>query len=177
MQRVWFREAIDGLFNRGLKDVMTPELRGQLREAGIDLGHLQLTYPVEVFMRGLELAGDVVRPGESRFEQQRELGRRFLLGYFDTPLGRALATLQRLTGPEAGLRRLPHAWRQVTNYVRTRLVSLEKGRAVLTYEPMAGLAGFVLGMGVETFTQLHRQPLRVEVREEGDVVHALVEWD
>lgn len=103
MPRVWFKNAIEGLFVRGLADVHCPALLQQWAGVGLRLERLENEYPVEVFARALEVAGSYVAPDASPAAQQRELGRRFTRGYFATPLGLALSKALRLVGPRLAL--------------------------------------------------------------------------
>lgn len=175
--RLWFRNAFEGLFVRGLADVRTPALERELEAVGVRLTRLENQYPVETLLRALEVAGPVVAPGVTPFEQQRELGRRFTRGYFATPLGGALSQALRLVGPQFGMARVGRTYRTVTNYLDARPLVLERGRAVLSFEPAAELAAFLLGNGEASFALLHRGSSETKLESiEGDRVVTSVTW-
>jgi uncharacterized protein (TIGR02265 family) len=145
-ERLWFRNAIEGLFVRDLKDVLTPSVRAELGALGFDLEKLRPAYPVPTFRKALEVVAPLVAPGLTPFEQQVELGHRLTRGYFDTLLGHAVAKFVAMVGPERGLSRLGRNFRGLTNYLDVKVLEQGKGTARVSFSPVDGLTGLLLGI-------------------------------
>lgn len=65
----------------------------------------------------------------------------------------------------------------MTNYVDARATKIERGRATITWAPVAGLSGLLVGIGEETFAVLHRPLRSTELSLRDDRLQAIVEWD
>ncbi|MFZ5445249.1 MAG: DUF2378 family protein [Myxococcota bacterium] len=178
-QRLWFQNAVEGLFVRDLKSVLEKQHRSELKARGIDLERLVPAYPVDVFRGALELVGPLVAPGQSPFEQQRELGHRLTRGYFDTLLGHAMAKVVALVGPERGLTRIDRNFRSITNYLDVKVLEKGAGVANVRFSPTDGLTGLLLGISQASGSLLRRAGQHSDVQlvsEEGDVALMRFEW-
>jgi uncharacterized protein (TIGR02265 family) len=145
-----FRDAFEALFLRDLKDVLKPAHRLELKRLGVDLEHLLPAYPATTLRAALLVVGPLVAPERSDFEQQVELGRRLTRGYFDTLLGRAMSKMMRLVGPDRGITRIGRSFRTLTNYLDARLLEKRAGYGRVSFSPVEGLAGLLLGINQET---------------------------
>lgn len=176
MAEVWFRFPVDNLLGRGLADVSTPALTDALRAGGA--WSSRGGYPVETFVRLLEIAGRVVAPNEAPFDQQRAMGRRFVRAWFDHPIGEALGFVLRFLGPDRAFSRAQASHRMVCNYLTVKPFDARRGFTRLAFTPTRGLEGFLIGMGEATFEALHPRPFTIEVEQrEGDQLIALARWD
>lgn len=155
-ERLWFQNAVEGLFVRDLRGVLTKEHRAELKRLGIDLERLLPAYPVDTFRRGLELVAPLVAPNQPAFEQQRELGRRLTRGYFDTLLGQALAKIAGLVGPARGLSRIDRNFRSITNYLDVKVIEQQARSASVSFTPVDGLSGLLLGIAQASGNLLER---------------------
>lgn len=123
-ERLWFDQAIEGLWLKAIADWITPSLRASLKTQGIDLDKPLLPgYPAQVVARCLKITATALFPGQDEDTALREVGRLFLLGYQQTLIGRAVIQVLRLIGPRRSLERMQTNFRSV-NYIKTRFTSL-----------------------------------------------------
>lgn len=103
-----------------LRSLDTPaELRRALLGTGVELDALLARYPSPVWIAAIDLARSYLYAGSSSLEAaERELGRKFLAGYFRTVTGRILSAVLPLMTPSALMQRLPR-------YVRMRRSDLQ----------------------------------------------------
>ncbi len=167
-EHLWFRDAVEGLYLRDLKDVLQPAHRAQLASLGIHLNKLQPAYPVAIFRAGLAVVGPLVAPNGTPFEQQLELGRRLTRGYFDTFVGRAMSKMMALVGPARGITRIARSFRSLTNYLDARLLEQQVGSARVSFSPVEGLTGLLLGINQESGVLLSSAKQRTNVTVESD---------
>ncbi len=167
-ERLWYRDAVEGLFIRELQDVLEPAHRAQLKSLGLDLSRLLPAYPVATFRAGLELVGPLVAPNQPPLEQQLELGRRLTRGYFDTFLGRAMSKMMAMVGPDRGITRIGRSFRSLNNYVDARLLEHHAGSARVSFSPVEGLTGLLLGINQESGVLLSSNKRRTRVTLDSD---------
>ncbi|MCY1078099.1 DUF2378 family protein [Archangium lansingense] len=116
-ERLVFDQTVEGLFVRALGNKITPALKQQLRQAGLDLDKRLLpAYPVEVWERCLGLTAKSLHPGKPDAEAFRLLGERHIEGYSETMLGRALFGVFRLLNRKRRLARVRQNFRAGNNY-------------------------------------------------------------
>lgn len=116
-ERLVFDQTVEGLFVRGIGPKITPALKQQLKQAGLDLDKRLLpAYPVDVWERCLGLAAKSLHPGKPEAEAFRLLGERHIEGYSETMLGRALFGVFRLLNRKRRLARVRQNFRAGNNY-------------------------------------------------------------
>ncbi|MBS2032984.1 MAG: DUF2378 family protein [Deltaproteobacteria bacterium] len=121
-----FTPTIEELFVRLLGAQLTPDIRRELREVGLDIdAKLLPAYPVRV----LDAAMDVVvrrvfshLPREVAFAK---LGEMQLDAFAQTLLGRAAFQFMRLLSVERFLDRLTRGWRNANNFMEARVTRVE----------------------------------------------------
>jgi uncharacterized protein (TIGR02265 family) len=145
-ERLWFQNSVEGLYVRGLGPLLGDADRAALAKVGIRVEKLLPAYPETVVVAGLRVVGPLVLPRGSWEEQQRELGVRAVKGYFDTVLGKALAGVLKLVGPERGIARLDRSLRSITNYLNARVVGRADRSADVEVEPVGPLMHFIVGI-------------------------------
>lgn len=124
-ERLVFDQTVEGLFVRGLGTRITPTLRQQLKQAGLDLDkRLMPAYPVEVWERCVALAARSLHPEYPEAVAFRMLGERHIAGYSETMLGRAIFGVLRLMGPKRRLSRTRQNFRAGNNYQEVRITDL-----------------------------------------------------
>lgn len=177
-ERLWFRDAVEGLFIRNLKSVIGLTEAKELKRLGVDLERLLPAYPVATFRAALEVVGPLVAPNGTPMERQIELGRRITRGYFDTLLGRPMAKMMGLVGPDRGITRIGRSFRNLTNYLDARLLEKGVGEARVSFSPVEGLTGFLLGINQESGALLSpaNETTRVSVLSD-DGVEALMKFE
>lgn len=131
-ERIVFEHTVEAFFSRSLGARVTPELKRQLREEGLDLDRKLLPgYPQEVWTRLLRLAARSVHPDLSEEDGLALLGERLIDGYQETVVGRALFGALRLLGPQRVLERTQKNFRTGNNYTEVRTTLLRAGEMEL----------------------------------------------
>ena len=99
--------AAESLFRRGLAERMTPEVQAELKQIGIDLARpFSAAYPQEVWERGVQCVATRLFADLPAPQAHTEVGRRYMVGFQHTLVGRATTHLGRLIGPERTLHRM-----------------------------------------------------------------------
>jgi uncharacterized protein (TIGR02265 family) len=101
------QSLFEGLFVHSLGAKPGTPLAEALRRAGYDLTRQEASYPRHVWKASLEAAAREVYPHLTLEEGMRDLGVRFLEGFFQTMAGRAVSLLAPMLGPEGVLKRMP----------------------------------------------------------------------
>lgn len=177
-QRVVFSHTFEGLFLNALGARVTPRLKQRLAdEAHVNLDRLLPAYPLEDWARAVQVTVEELYPALPVEEAYTEVGRQVVAGYFETLIGRALAAMVRVLGPERTLRRLERNMRGANNYTKSSLTEVTPRRFVVTVnEP--GLTRYVVrGILLGGLTLAGAQGLKVEVtRVDGDTSTYEVTW-
>lgn len=96
----------EGLFVRALA-VKAGPLKDQLRRHGFDLDRPLPRYPVTVWENCVDATAAELYPGVDRAEGWRRIGRRFIEGYFETLVGKFIATAMPFLSAKAFINRSP----------------------------------------------------------------------
>ncbi len=118
---VVYKHLVEGLFERALRERVTPSLAGKLRAAGLDLSRLEPEYSANVFNHCLQLTVAELWPELSEDDGHRALGRLFVAGFSETGVGTALTGMMRILGPEKALDRLTRMFRMGGNFYQSRV--------------------------------------------------------
>nr|WP_228530592.1 MULTISPECIES: DUF2378 family protein [Myxococcaceae] len=146
-EQLIFPQTVEGLFVRGLASKMSPELKGRLREEGLDLERpLAAGYPAERFARWVRIASEVLYPGLPEEQALRRVGRHFFSGYMDTLMGKALAPLMRVLGPRRTLERMERNFRSGSNYIAVRTEAAGPTEMVLHFNDVHRIPGYFAGV-------------------------------
>ncbi len=117
-----FSQAVEGLV-RALGEHLDEPAKDALKALGLDLRRpLEPGYPLETWFKVMRYGAALVAPGRSEAEQFELLGRRFIDGYEQTMVGRALLATMRVLGPRRTLERMSRNFRSGNNYTETQLV-------------------------------------------------------
>lgn len=148
---------------RALGPRLTPKCREALAAAGLDLGKpLLKQYTAEQYESFIRLVRQHVYgelPDEAAY---RRLGERFVDGYFETLLGRALKTMVRMLGPTKTMERMPHSFESGTNYVRARLEKLGPQDFLLHVSDVGGYPTYTQGSLVRALEIAGAKNVRAE---------------
>lgn len=118
-----FAQTIEG-FLRALAPLNEQD-RLALKGLGLDVDKRLLpAYPLEQFIAFLDYAGERLAPGATQLEQAATVGRRFMDGYQQTMVGRAMVGALRVIGPWRTLERLSNKFRTGNNFSQTTLTRL-----------------------------------------------------
>jgi uncharacterized protein (TIGR02265 family) len=112
---------VEGLI-RALGEKLDERAHQKFAELGLPLkGKLQPAYPREAWMRACLFAGELLNPMATPLEQRRLLGHRFVDGYSETLVGKALMASMRVLGTRRALARLEKSFRTGNNYSKAEL--------------------------------------------------------
>lgn len=114
-----FRHTAEALFVRAVGGQLPPETVEKLRQVGIDLtAPLPSSYRVGIWVAGVRVLVDQLYPKLDADEAYRRLGERFMAGYFETLIGKALGAILRMLGPKRVLQRFEQQFRTGNNFTR-----------------------------------------------------------
>lgn len=111
-----FQGAVEGL-RRAFGARLTPEVAARLRAIGVDFNKLVPAYPVGVWFKALEIAASALAAEKPVDERFRAVGRAFLLGYVETPMGFAVAAACRVLGVKRTMLRMGRNFSTASNYM------------------------------------------------------------
>lgn len=125
-----FSQTVEGLF-RALEPLSEANC-ARFRALGVDpRAPLSPAYPVEVWLTLMKAAVEVNEP-EAPFDEALErLGRKFVDGYGETMLGKAMLAVLRVMGPTWALSRLRRTLSTGSNFFESQLVERGAGEVEL----------------------------------------------
>jgi uncharacterized protein (TIGR02265 family) len=112
---------VEGLI-RALGNKLDERAHQKFAELGLPLkGKLQPAYPRDAWISASLYAGELLNPTATPIEQRRLLGHRFVDGYAETLVGKALLASMRVLGTRRALARLEKSFRTGNNYSKAEL--------------------------------------------------------
>lgn len=123
LEPIVFGQAIEALV-KALRERITPEFKAEARRMGVDLDKLQTAYSLNVWSAFLRALSVHAVPGAADADRYRELGRIFMRGFVETPLGIAALALAKLIGPRRALERMGRNFKQATNYLEAEFTEV-----------------------------------------------------
>ena len=121
-----FSPTIEGLFVQLLGPQLTPDIRRQLRDVGLDIdAKLLPAYPLRVLDAAMDVVVRTVFSHLPREVAFARLGEMQLDAFANTLLGRAAFQFLRLVSVERFLDRLTRGWRNANNFVESRVTRVE----------------------------------------------------
>jgi uncharacterized protein (TIGR02265 family) len=154
-QRLVFSQTFEGL-QRALGDRLTGQVSTEFRALGVDFAKgLEPAYELDVWVRCVRHASQLLNPELPEAEQLYRFGRAFIDGYERTMVGKAMLTTLRLIGPKRTLARMDRNLRSGNNYTQTRL------------EPAAGPNAFTLWVTPVRYVDWYRGLLSAGVEAAG----------
>jgi uncharacterized protein (TIGR02265 family) len=116
-----FSQAVEGLL-RALGPRLDDSMKDKLRTLGLDVrARLEPAYPLAVWTEVMRYSATLVAPSRPPSEQMFELGRRFVEGYSETIVGKAMLTALKVLGPRRALERMSRNFRSGNSYTETKL--------------------------------------------------------
>ncbi len=88
---VALQSMFEGLYMQALKP--QGPFKERLREKGFDLDHQRSVYPIGVWIACLDVTSAELYPGQRRAVAWQHIGFRFVEGYFQTIVGRMIASM------------------------------------------------------------------------------------
>jgi uncharacterized protein (TIGR02265 family) len=148
---VVYDTAVEGLFKRGLGDLVTPALVERLRSLGLHLDQqLRHKYRRIAWIRMLEVAAAELFPGRPHEESYRLLGEHAVRGIGNTRIGQAITAIARVLGPRRALLRLKEAFPSLNNFMEVILQELKPDHFRMSLNETYGHPEYVQGAVCET---------------------------
>jgi uncharacterized protein (TIGR02265 family) len=146
-EKVVFDHTVEGLFQRGLKNRVSPKMKRRLVEAGLDLDKRLLpAYPFETWSACVKIAAEECHPGVSPETAYRMLGERMIEGYWETFIGGALMGLVKLLGIRRTLQRCQQNFRSGNSYTEAKLTQIGPTCYELWMNEAGQIRSFTLGI-------------------------------
>ena len=124
--------AVEGMFHRAVAGRMTPVVKAQLKEIGLDLDRpLLAAYSQPVWERGVHCMETGLYEALPVEQAYFDLGRLYVVGLQATLLGSAASQLVKLIGPERALKRLPRTVRASNNFTTLEVEQLAERHFLL----------------------------------------------
>ena len=143
MTRVWFPDAVESLWVKGLGDKLTPDLKRQLKELGLDLGPPLLPgYPAEVIGRATNFIAPKLFPELSLEAGIYRMGEIAVDQFAYSLLGRALFPMLRVFGARRAVQRMQSNLRTSNNFVIVEVTEVAPERFRLVIRHTDGMPTF-----------------------------------
>ena len=123
LEPVVFGAAVDGM-RKALGKHFTPALLETLKQAGVDFDKPQVAYSLDTWLVVMRALGATVAGEVPEHERYQHLGRLFMRGFVETPLGFAALTAGKLVGIKRTLLRMGRNFRTASNYIETEFVEV-----------------------------------------------------
>ncbi len=163
-EQLVFGPTLEGLFVRGLKGKLGPELIAQLRARGLDvMKPMMPAYPRKVVNECVELTAKTLFPDVPVSEAFYRVGKHVTPGLRDTALGAATMTMVKLVGPKRTLGRLARTFRSTNNYMKVTLRELAATTFELDLEPSNEYPTYMQAVMEDMLTVAGAKELSVEV--------------
>jgi uncharacterized protein (TIGR02265 family) len=170
-----FPQTVEALI-RALGDRLDLDAERQLAESGVNVRDLQAVSQ-QVWSQATRVGAKVLCPDAPVEVGLFELGKRFVVGFEDTLLGRGTIALARVLGPRRSLQRMTANFRNGNNYTETRLVELGPNRYEMWVSNVV-VPEFIRGMilaGLEVSGARHPRVETASFDEEGTTYR--ISWD
>jgi uncharacterized protein (TIGR02265 family) len=175
-QQVVFQQMVEGLFIRGIGEDLTPESKNAIKEAGIDLTKRLLpAYPIEIWEACLSIAAKQIYPKVPEPEAMFQLGERFIQGFAETIVGKALGQLIRIIGVHRAMKRFTQSLRSSNNFMEATAVPTGDNSYSITISNVHNQPGFMQGVMTagSRFMGLKDPVMTIEKREGAGCVYSL----
>lgn len=113
-----FGSSVEALRN-ALAKQLTPALRQELLQVGLDFDKVLPAYPMDQWVDALRIVARHLAPQLPEHDQYVHLGRQFMQGFVATAVGKAALAISRVIGPRRTLLRMGRNFKQATNYIET----------------------------------------------------------
>jgi uncharacterized protein (TIGR02265 family) len=160
------QSLFEGLFVRALQP--SGSFKDRLREKGFDLSRMQPKYPIQVWLDCVDVANSEVHPELSRPDAWVAIGDRFVEGYFQTLVGRMIATTLPFLSAKTFVGRSPRFISTGLEGVQQELKWENEKTALLSIRGGGELAGHLLvGVCHNVYRRMKIHGVRLEPRSLG----------
>lgn len=171
-RRLVFKHTIEGLFVRAYGAQVTPPLKEQLRAMGLEGAAVD----AEIFGKAFALLRDAVHPGVEPALAERQMGARFLAGYFETAMGGLVKMMLKLLSVEKALARVPQSLMSGANFIEARVEKEGERHYRLTMSDYSTSPDFLCGVVEEMVSRAGGKPAVEIVERKGRALVMAVRW-
>ncbi len=178
MERVVYAVVVESSLLKGVGARLTPELRGKLRQIGIDLDQKLLpTYPLTVYREAVSFVARELFPTLAPAAGIRELGVFAARHYEHTMVGKMMIGAIRLLGPHRMLEKASTQFRAVTNFLECKTTKLGPTRYEMWLSSVGERAPYYEGLVTTMlgFTGAKDVKMRTTARD-GEAVTFEITW-
>lgn len=143
--RVVFGNFYEG-FTKSLGPRFTPQLKAEMKKAGLDFDKLPTAMAATESNRYTRLIGKLAFPEDPEIEALRLLGLHAIRGWSNTMLGSAASAMLRLVGPHRTLKRLDRAFQTTNNFSRATSEVVNEKEALVTINDVEGMPSYWQGI-------------------------------
>jgi uncharacterized protein (TIGR02265 family) len=166
-RRLVFKHTIEALFGRAYGAQLTPALKEQFRALGLDAAAVD----AESFGKAFFLLRDAVYPGIEPSQAERQMGTRFLSGYFETAMGGLVKVMLKLLSVEKALGRVPQSLMSGANFIEASVEKKEDRHFQLTMSDYSTSPEFLCGVVAEMVSRAGGTPeVKIVERKERSLV-------
>lgn len=159
-RRLVFKHTVEGLFVRAYGGQIPPGLEKQFR----DMGLYAPAVDAEVFGRAFHLLRDEVHRGVDTAAAERQMGARFLAGYFETAMGGLVKMMMKLLSVDQALARVPKSLMSGANFIEAKVVKVAEREVNLVVSDSSTSPEFLCGVVGEMVTRAGGVP-QLEITE------------
>ncbi len=171
-RRLVFKHTIEGLFTRAYGAQLTPALKARLQELNI----WGPAVDAEVFGQAFIALRDTVYPGVDPAHAERQMGARFLSGYFDTAMGGLVKMMLKLLSVEKALGRVPQSLMSGANFIEARVEKEDERRYRLSMSDYSTSPDFLCGIVSEMISRSGAVPEVALTERKGRSLVMSVRW-
>lgn len=141
--RIWFPDAVESLWVKGLADRTTPQLRTELKQRGLDLGPPLLPgYPAELIAEVTHFAAPRMFPDLTPEVAIYRMGEIAIDQFAYSLLGRALFPMLKVFGGKRTMLRMQSNMRTSNNFTRIDVAEVAPERFRLSFHETDGMPWF-----------------------------------
>lgn len=171
-RRLVFKHTVEGLFVRAYGAQVPAALQAKFRELGL----FAPSVDAEVFGQCFQLLRDAVLPGVDPAAAERQMGARFLAGYFDTAMGGLVKVMLKMLSVEKALARVPQSLMSGANFIEARVDPVGEREVKLVMNDYSTSPDFLCGIVTEMVTRAGGRPQVEIVERKGRATVMRVRW-
>lgn len=171
-RRLVFKHTIEGLFTRAYGAQLTTALKDDFRRLGLEGAAVE----AETFGKAFVLLRDAVHPGIEPTLAERQMGARFLSGYFETAIGGLVKVMLKLLPVEKALMRVPQSLMSGANFIEARVEKAGERHYRLTMSDFSTSPHFLCGVVSQMVTLSGGTPDVKMIEQNGRALVMAVRW-
>ncbi len=171
-RRLVFKHTVEGLFTRAYGGKISPALEAKFREMGLHAPAVD----AEVFGLAFQLLRDEVHRGVDPATAEREMGTRFLAGYFETAMGGLVRVMMKLLTVDQALARVPKSLMSGANFIEAKVVKVAEREVNLVVSDFSTSPEFLSGVAGEVVRRAGGVPQIEIIERSGRASVMCVRW-